>query len=342
MNPKQFVFLAIAAIVSSLLAVVSWTIHDQWSQGSLAGSRLFPSLTTDAAKVAAVEIRQGATTLTLEKKGSAWGVKERAGYPADPEKMRALLVRLAQADLLEAKTRKADRHALLELGDPAGKDAKSRSIKVLDAKGGVLADVVVGKRRADAFGAGKGGTYVRKPGDVQTWLASGEIDAPTGPRDWIKGQAFDTDSGKINKLTVEIDGEEPLKIERGTDKDAKVAFLAWPPEGKKLKDTYAAETILRAAGAIELEDVRQLTAPPAGKDVSKVTFESAGGLAITYRIRKDGDAQWLSITAAGDGETKKQADDVTAKTGGWEYKISPGKMESLLKRRAELLDDKAS
>ena len=341
MNAKQFVLLVIAAIVSTLLAVTSWTLSEQWSQGTVAGTRLLPSFDSDAAKVAALEIKQGATTLTLEKKGNGWGIKERAGYPADAEKVRGLMVRLSQAELLEIKTRKADRYALVELEDPAGKEAKSRGVRALDAKGGVVADVVVGKRRADAFGAGKGATYVRKPGDAQTWLASGEIDPPVAAREWVKPQVLELDSSTISKLTVEIEGEEPLKVERGTDK---VVFAAFPPEGKKLKDTYAADSILRSAGSIDLEDVRKAAATPSSKDASKVSLETATGLKVTQTIRREegGAANWMSIVASGEGDAKKTADEINTRVGGWEFKVAPGKVESLLKKRADLLDDKAS
>lgn len=341
MNAKQFVLLAIAAVASTFLALGSYTLSEQWSQGTVAGSKMLPSFGSDAAKVAALEIKQGANTLTLEKKGNAWGIKERAGYPADTEKVRALMVRLAQADLLELKTRKVDRYPLVELEDPAGKDAKSRGIRALDAKGGVLADIVAGKRRPDAFGAGKGATYVRKAGDAQTWLASGEIDPPLSARDWVKPQVLELDSSTLSKATVEIEGEEPLKIERTTDK---VVFVDFPAEGKKLKDTYAADSLLRSAATIDLEDVRKAPATPSAKDTSKVTFETSKGLKVTQTIRREegGAANWMSISASGEGDAKKTADEINARTAGWEFKVAPGKVESLLKKRADLLDDKAS
>lgn len=345
MRPRQFILLAIAAIVSSVLALLSFTLRDQWSQGSLAGTRLFPQLASQAANVAAVEIKQAGNTLTLEKKGSAWGVKERGGYPVDAERVRAMMVRLQQADLMEAKTRKADRYALVELEDPTGKDAKSRAVRALDAKGGVVAELVVGKRRADAFGAGRGATWVRKPGDPQTWLASGEIDPSLNVRDWVKTQVLELDSGKIDRLTVEIDGEEPLKVERNKDKEAKVsvAFVGLPPDGKKLKDQYAAESLLRAAGSIELEDVRKQIASPAGKEWSKVAFETDAGLKVTYSIRREADAfYYMSIAASGEGDAKKQADELNARVAGWEFKVAPGKGESLLKKRADLLEASSS
>ena len=285
-------------------------------------------------------MRQGASTLTLERKGQVWGIKERSGYPADAEKVRGLLVRLAQAELLEPKTSKSEKYALLDLEDPAGKDAKSRSVALRDSSGSSLGEVVLGKRRPDMLGSGRGATYVRKPSDPQTWLASGEIDVVTGVKDWVKPQVLDTDSGKIDSLTLEIPGEEPLKVERGKDKDAKVAFVGFPPEGKKLKDTWSADSIMRSAGSLDLDDVRTATAP--AKDASKVTFQAAGGLKVTHTIRKDGDAFWVTIAASGEGDAKKQADEINTRTLGWEYKISNTKAETLLKKRADLLDDKAS
>ena len=49
-------------------------------------------------------------------------------------------------------------------------------VRLLDDKGGVIAEAIVGKKRFDAFGASKSGTYVRKPGDAQTWLSNADID----------------------------------------------------------------------------------------------------------------------------------------------------------------------
>ena len=257
--------------------------------------------------------------------------------------MRALLVRLAQAELVEAKTRKADRYALLELEDPAAKDAKSRSSGRSTPRAALIAEVVVGKQRDDAFGAGKGGTYVRKPGDPQTWLASGEIEAPTASRDWIKPQVFDTDSAKISKLTVEIPGEEPLKIERGADKDAKVRVRRPAARGQEAEGRLRRRCIVRAAGSIELEDVRKLAATPSGQGLEQghvrdgrrpqghATPPQGAGCTTGCRSRRPARAM-----------PRSKADEIEARVGGWEFKVPAGKAGVLLKRRAELIDDKAS
>jgi Domain of unknown function (DUF4340) len=339
MKAKSFVTLLLAAVAAAIAAIATYAAHNQWSPGRIAGEMLLPALASSGVKVAAIEIRQGDKVLILQgsSAGDTWTLKDRAGYPVEIEKVRKLLVRLAQAELIEPKTRKPDRYQLIELEDPSLKDAKSRALRLIDGKGAVIAEIVIGKRRYDAFGSGKGGSYVRKADDPQTWLADREIDPSLNVKDWVKATVFDTDAGKIKRLTLEVSGEEPLTVDRGEGKDAKPK-LAAIPEGKKLKDATAADGLVRAASSIELEDVRRLELPSTGNDASLITLETDGGLTVKFRLRKENDSYWLSLTASGDGNGQKLADDVTARTKGWEFKIPTFKAEALLKRRADLFE----
>ena len=340
MKPKHFVYLAFVTAISVLFAIVSFVAHNQWSPGTAVGAKLFPALGTDAGKVATIEVRRGPSVVVLERQGNAWGLKERAGYPAESEKIKALVVKLVEAELVEAKTRNPEKYQLLELEDAAVKDSKSRLVRLLDANGGVVAEAVVGKKRWEAFGAGKGGTYVRKPGDAQTWLANVEVDPSAAVKDWVKASVLETDTGKLSRITIEVPGEEALKIERegGKDaKDGKLRFLGLP-EGKKLKDASAADTLARAAANIDMEDVRKSASTPAGGGAGVVKLEAEGGLAVTLRLVKEGDAHWLSIAATGEGDAKAKAEEIGKRTQGWEFKVPASKAEALLKRRADLLE----
>lgn len=353
MTPRNFVYLAIAAALSVLFAVVSFASNNHWSTGKSAGDKLFPKLASEASQIATIEVRQGDSTVTLERTGGSWGLKTRGNYPADPVKVRTLLVGLAEADLVESKTRRPDRYAALELEEPADKSAKSRSVRMLDAKGKLIGEVVIGKKRQDLLGTGKGGTYVRKPGDPQTWLANAELDTSAMAKDWLKTSLYTTDAAKISRVTLEIPGEQPLRVERQAapakdDKDAKqsvpdqapakLQFVGFPPADKKLKDASAAEGIARALASIDIEDVRKLDAPPASPGVSTVKLEVADGPTATLRLRKDGDAHWLTLAATGEGEAKKAADEINQRAQGWEFKIAAYKADLILKKRADLLE----
>jgi hypothetical protein len=377
MAPKSFVYLAGAAALSAALALVSFAANNQWTKGPVRGERLMPMLETAIGQVAEVTIRQGDTSVVLQRSGGSWSLKSRDGYPADVAKVRTLLVALSQAELVEPKTTKTEKYAALELEDPVGKDAKSRLVTLTDGKGNTIAEAVLGKKRGDGFGKA-GGSYVRRPGNPQTWLASVELDAPLGIKDWAKTAVLALDASKVNRVTLEVPGEQPLKIERApaaskeakdkdakdakadakdakadpkeatkdtakeTAKDAKVepgklAFVGFPPEGKKLKDAYAADALTRAVSSIDMEDVRKLGELPA-EGLTVVKIERADGLAATYRLRKDGDAHWLSIAVTGEGDAKKAADEIAAKTKDWEFKLPASKVDLFLKKRPDLLE----
>ncbi len=359
MTPKAFVYLAIAAALSVLFAIVSYASNNQWSKGRAAGDKLFPALVSEASQVATIEVKQGDEVAVLERKGGSWSLKSRDGYPADPAKVRTLLVGLVEAELIESKTRRPDRYGVLELEEPAEKGAKSRLVRLLGAQGKVIGEAVIGKKRVEILGTGKGGTYVRKPGDPQTWLANAELDAPLAIKDWVKTSVLTLDASNFSRLTIAIPGEEALKIERETaappKKDAKdgkeakeepapaapgkLKLVGFPPDGKKLKDAAAAETLARALASIDMEDVRKLAATPGGPGVSTVKIEQTDAPALTLRLRKDGDAYWLSVTATGEGdEAKKAAAEITQRTQGWEFKLPSYKSDAILKKRADLLE----
>jgi hypothetical protein len=336
-KPRQFTILAGAAIVSTLLAIGLYASANRWSQGRVEGQRLAPDLAANVNSVTTVEIAQGDQKLTIERTGEQWKIKERNGYPANAEKARGLVLQLSAAQLIEPKTASKDRYSLLQLEDPKGKEAKSRQVRVLDDKGKPLADVILGKSRFEAFGSGRSGFYVRRPGETQTWLASGEPKAALDIKDWVAATVFSTDTAKITRLTLQHPGEPDLVIEKGTDKDQKFK-LAQMPDGKKLKQGVTIDQIPQGFSSIDLEDVRKLEATPTGDNVSVLTLEGEGGLKVAFCLRKESDASWLSFSANGEGDAKKQADEINAKGTGWEFKIPSWKADAIGKRAADLFE----
>ncbi len=338
-KPQHFVVLAGATLVSMIVAALVHTSSTHRATGSVEGRPVLPELARASNGLGAIEMTKGGTKLTLERAGEQWKLKERGGYPVQAEKVRALVVQLTNAKLAEPKTAAKDRWSLLELEDPAGKDAKSSLVRLLDAKGNAIAEVVVGKNRSNAFGAGRGGVYVRRPNEAQTWLASGEPNIVVDAKDWIDTSAYKADIQKLTRVTIEHPNEVPIVVEKGSEPDAKFA-LASVPEGLKLKPTAGVEQIALSFGSIDMEDVRKLDAPPTGDNVSVIKTESNDGLTVTFRLRRedDGSASWLSFSAVGEGDAKKAAEEINAKASGWEFKIPKWKADQIGKRAADLFE----
>lgn len=338
MKPTSFAALAVVTVVALIVAIASYGAQNRWSQPKVSGAPLFPGLAAQSAGIARIELSQSGKALALARDKEGWVLADRGGYPAKLDAVRALLVKVAQAELVEGKTRNKERYGLLELEDATAKDAKSRLLRLTDDKGGVIAETIVGKKRFDAFGASKGGTYVRKPGDEQTWLSNADLDVSVSVRDWVQTSLLDLAAAKIAKLTVDIPGEEPLVIARDAADINKHALTAIP-EGKKLKEGAGIDGIVRGAGSIDLEDVRKPTAGGSITVAGIAKIEADGGLVVTLKLRKDGEDHWLSLeSSGGEGDTKKIAEEVTRKAQGWEFKINPGKAQAILKRRADLFE----
>ena len=336
-TPPQFAVLSAVTFLTVVTAAASYSYFNRWTPGKVEGAVLLPVLARDVGNAALIEVSQADRKLVLERSGEQWRLKDRDGYPANGERVRALLLTLQRAEVIERKTAAADKHKLLELEDPTGKDAKSRSVRVIDKQGRPIADIVLGKARADAFGSGKGGTYVRRPTETQTWLATGELKPAVEPRDWVQTSVFEQDAAKIKRITLEHPGEEPIVIEK-SDGDQKFQ-LAAVPDGQKLKGGVTVDPIAQGFAMIDLDDVRKLDGAPSGDKVSVLKVETEAGLVATFRLRRDGEASWLSLVATGgEGDAKKSADDLNARAKGWEFKVPQWKADQIGKRRADLFE----
>ncbi len=338
MKPATFAGLLVATVIVGTISVVAYSANNRVARPKATGVPLVANLGAKGQRVVKIEIRQGEKVVELARSGTNWTLANRGGYPAKAEPARALQVKLAEADLVEPKTRVPDRFGILELEDPALKTAKSRLVRLSDEKGAALAEVIVGKKRVDAFGTNRSGTYVRRPGEEQTWLASADIEASPNIKDWVQANVLDVPVAKISATTIEIPGEQPLKIAREAGGGASAKFtLAAIPEGKKLKESAGLDAVVRAAASLDLDDVRKAEAG-AQADAGTVILEAEGGLKVTLGLKKAGDDTWAAITASGEGEAKAQADEINKKTAGWEFKLPAGKANAILKREADLVE----
>ena len=342
MTPKQFTGLTLATLVSLALAAVVHSRADSWSTGAASGIKLLPSLQRDMPRLSTITMKQGTQSITLERKGEAWSLKDRGGYPVQGDRVRALMLRLADAELIDRKTRNPERFSLLELEDLTAKDAKSRLLVLADDKAKPLAELLIGKRSVEQFGAGKGGTYIRRPAEKETWLVNSEIEINTAVNMWVDTTIFEAQIAQVKQVDIDV-GSEKFSIVRASGKPANkdaYAFAGGLPDGKKLKSDYTLEDVVNAFARVELEDVRKPVAPAAGGTAPMTAvYEMENGGKFTMKVRADGDARWAVVEATGEGDAKAAADAVNAKAGGWEFKLPSWKAEQIFKKQADLIED---
>ncbi len=308
----------------------------------------------NAADVAAISIREPGAALTLERKAEQWVIAERAGFPADVEKVRdlvlkALELKVGQSDAIGDKDR-----ARLKLDD-AGTQLEFRG-----ADGKPLARLIIGakffKREPEnpdrAIGDAR---YVMLPDDAKMVyvVADPLVLASAKSADWISRTGFAAE--KMKAMEVALAGGERWKIERpGENANWKLSPLR---AGEKL-DMIRANSASYALNSVELADVAAPGARPEvtglDKPIATIVAVTFDGLSYTVKLGKAaGDNTHASVAVAGEAKPGDPDADERAKKiaerlprekalAAHTLLIGKSKFDDLLKKRVELLEKKAA
>lgn len=338
MKPKHVAALAATAGASLLAAIVTYVAAVPWTGGDK-GPRepMMAALSTRGADLAAIEITREKETLKLASKNGKWVLVSGEDYPVDEAKARELVLAATEARLVERKTARKDRHDLLGLGDHTAPGSTARLMRMLDANGVVLGEIILGRPAFDAMEASKGGTYVRRPGDDQTWLADRPLQVGLSLRDWVKTRLIDLDVKSIASVRIEREGEAPIDIKRSAD--GTQHELASMPAGKKLKYVSGVDDVAEAISLIEFRNVRRAGKADALPLQGRATLETDTGYRPVIEFRGDGSKVWIRITATGTDASKSERDDIIARTAGWEFEVPQTELNAVLVKLSDLIED---
>lgn len=349
MTPKTFIWVAVSTAVAIAAAAASLGRDTGYRPAAGAGEKVFPGLLERINDVARIVIEHADGKITLENGIQGWTMKDREGYPARTVKIKRSVLGLAQLRLSEAKTRRPEKYAKLELRDigapGTNKGAKSKRVKLFDGAGEVMADLLVGKRRGALAGTPGGGLYVRKPGEAQTWLAAGDADFSGMPENWLERKIADIKGARVQTVVIRHPDGETVTLSKAaeTTKDFTLEAL---PEGKKVIFQFDLNAIGKALANLQLEDVKKdndgsgggsgggFDDDTAAGGVTAIEFLTFDGLFVQVRIVKRDGAHWLRLEATGEA-----AEEITARTKGWVYEVSDYTASTLTKRLADLVED---
>jgi len=356
MSKKAFAALCGVTVIAVVLAVITMLGQPRLEMSDMQGETVFPKLVKDVDGLKTLVIRHADQTVSIDWDGKVWRVRERGNYPADAEKLSALVVNLARMTKIEGKTRQPDRYARLEVEDPTGKESKSRQVSLLDVNGKEIAQLIVGKKLA-ILGGKEGGTYIRLPGDPQVWLVSGELNADAAVAEWLKKDIADIKDTSIARVAVTHPNGEKVIVERDGGKLA-VANL---PKGAQPVSPYAADEYGRLLTSMTLEDVAPATDKPFPKDKTiTALIEGAGGFQVMLDMAELGEQTWIKIKGTAppaDASDSKPAEpkpgephvtdlrtdwpkiigDINARAEGWVYQVPSYQVAPLKRRLTDLV-----
>lgn len=291
---------ALAAVTLLVVLAAIWAViaRQQATQADLGGSLMFPSLKAAQQDIARIEIGTGTKKITINRLGTGWSVAERAGYPADANRVQTLLIALADLVMMEPRTSLPERYAEIGVEDP-GPDAKSVSVTVSDASGKALAAVIIGRSQTMLAGATGLNTYVRKPGEAQSWLGKGGFTLDHDPAQWLDKDLLVLVRERVMATMVVSANGNTLSISRAkpTDETFQIANI---PAGREARTPTIAAPLANALGFLAAEDVRR--ADTLDFSTSPVTsiWRTFDGLVITVTTIEQEGKVWARLDAAVD------------------------------------------
>jgi uncharacterized protein DUF4340 len=375
-NRKQFlVVLLVLLALGAAAAAVLISDREGWrGEDARVGQKLMPSL--KLADVAEIAVRDASSELHIARGERGWGVRERADFPADVERVRDLLLKAADLKAVQAEPLAESQRARLQLVEPKEKGAKDAgtALELKDAKGAVLAKLLLGKKifkrsEVAAFGGRDeslpSGRYVVAGGDAETMLVVPEPFTNVEPRAelWLAKELL---RAERVKTVTSIGGDRRTRwtlVRDGDNADWKFAGSSDKPDLQKATD---------AAGAFGWMDLVDVVVDPQSAETGlaraiTVRADTFDGLTYTVRVgSKVGDNYYVAVAVAGDpprsrvpekGETaddkakkdKAFAEDRTRlverlererRLDGWRYVVGKNAVELLLRDRAQMLPEK--
>lgn len=322
MTPRNTAILGAAAAVVLALGLVFGT-GNQEQRGELPQGQLaFPSLAAKLGEAARIEVLRHGAAVHLARKDDSWTVAEADFYRARQDRVRELTTALTELKLSEPRSSSPEDYARLGVEDAEAKDAASTQVRLLDAAGGVLAQLLVGHERIGNAGNGDG-VYVRRPGEAQAWLAEGRLAVEADAQQWLDRDIVGIPADNLASLLA-TRGAQSL----GFGRQGEAWALTAPADHPGL-DKFKLDDVSRALDGLAFEKVRPAPAP--GAELGRTTIATKDGMTIAVTLSKSGPDLWGVFSASGG----KAAEALQAKWAGWAYQL-PAYKEAAL---APTLDD---
>jgi hypothetical protein len=288
-----------------------------------AGKLMFPGLAPRLKDATKIEVIHKGKPMTIALVNGQWGVTDRGGYRVQESKLRGMLTALTELRLVEPRTSNPAEFSRLGVEDPNAPDSNSNLLRVLDAAGKAMVEVIVGHRRVRTQGNVPDQVYVRRPGQNQAWLAEGSLEVDADPSLWLDRDIMNIDHSRIAKVEA-IHGDQVLAFARDGDK----LTLTQPADHPKLDD-YKLEDVDRALELLTFQEVKP-GSDPLGAPEGHAVFTTSDGLAVTATVFHTGKDLWVQFAVSGDDKAKAEADRLSSRVNGWSYQIGSWKEKALV------------
>lgn len=334
MRRRSLSALLVAAAALAVLAAVAIWRGDRDVSRPPPGELALPGFAGKLATLDFVRLRRGNATVNLKRAGDAWTVVDKGGYPADQDRVRKLLLQLAELELVEPKTDRPELLARLDLDDPA--NGNSTLVTAGDRSGALAGQIIIGRARPSDIEGGEAGVYVRKPDSDQAWLARGAFTLGGGALSWVDRRIINIAPAQIASVVLTAPNGDTVVVARGSA-DQPFAIDGLAPDAKPKPD----EALAAPAGALEaltLDDVKPAAEQPISRDgAATAAFTTFDGLVVGLRLAPPDKGNWVAIDVTGEGKSAAEAKALSVRLAPWRFAIPAERAKLLRTTLSDLL-----
>ena len=311
----------------------------------------------------------------MYKRQGTWVIKERSDFPADAERVRELLLKLAELKIVQAEPVAASQRARLELAEPgaAAGTGAGTLLELKDGTGKTMTRLLLGKKvtaRTEAPGPSPEqgvptGRYVMPGSQTESVaLVSDPLGAAEAKPDaWLSKDLIRAE--RVRSITASgPDGRERFSLSRETES------YDWKLGGGGKPDLQKAQDAVGSLQGMSLADVVPDPGSAAAGLDRPIVIRARTLDGVTYTLRVGSktadDRYFVSISVSGEpvaartagksetAEEKEKQDKAFAenrarlleklarekKLDRWTYLVARTAVEPLLRERAQLLPEK--
>jgi hypothetical protein len=363
MNSKNLGILAIITLLGIIVAVI---LTQQQEKPTITASKslVFPKLMSTLNEIDEVVIHTAEDDFTLRREQDQWGLKEKYQYPVALDKIRKVLLGMAELTLLEEKTANSELYSKLGVEEITAKDAKS-TLLTLKAQEKTIATLLIGRDQTAKIDPTRREIYIRKPDEQQSWSALGLLSVEKKLNDWLNKEIINVDGQRVRQVTISHPATEQLTFSKKQPQDSDYA-LANMLEHATLTSPQVLKQVANVLSFLNLEDVLPAKEVEfAENSVAKTIFTTFDGLEVTTLILSKEDKHYAQFSARfvpevivrpqteeqGDNtakpeekseadqqkEVEQEANTLNAKFNTWVFVLPDYKANLFAKQRDELI-----
>jgi hypothetical protein len=146
-----------------------------------------------------------------------------------------------------------------------------------------------------------GGTFVRRAGEAESWLASGNINVDRKVENWLRKDVADVAANRVVSVTITRPDGKVVRIAKDSEGDANFR-LADVPKGREPASEFTINGVAGTLAGLRFDDVvpaKDAAPPEKPLDARFATFD--GLLVDVVAWEKDG-KNYAQLTASADKE----------------------------------------